>query len=295
LKRINIVLELACRDDERQAPFKKIVANPSDFIEAEYLPTGTQIRDPRSMRLDSLIKFFKHVTQREASHGIPNAFRFKAVLSSRKLGTLHPASYRHDGDESDRENNPIPLRRKRRKPTSTSGNAPMLNPDISEEPNETNNTARPANEPAVYTGVSTTPATGVSTTPATGGSTTPVAHVSTTPATAVSTTPATNTVLSITPSRCSRVHRLSIVNTGLHTPEDTPAPDRIESPSPPPRNRGRKTKQSSPTKPIGTPANSSSLTEPRRSQRTSGQGTPSTLKNLSPKKKTQKKKKKNRR
>jgi len=130
----NIDLELACRDDNRQAPFKKIMADPSNFIEANNLPTGISIKDLRSMRLDSLIQFFKHISQRETSHSIPNTFRFKAVPSSRKLGTLHPAKYRHNGDG---DTDPPPVCRKRRKPASDSSNMAVLSPEISEIPCET--------------------------------------------------------------------------------------------------------------------------------------------------------------
>lgn len=105
------------------------MANPSDFIEADYLPTGISIKDPRSMRLESLIQFFKHVLLREASHGIRNAFRFKAVLSSRKSGMMRPANYINDGAD----NEPLPTRRKRRKPASITGDAAVLNPETSEE------------------------------------------------------------------------------------------------------------------------------------------------------------------
>ena len=44
-----VVPELACHDDNRQAPFEKIVANPSNFIDLEYLPAGLAFRDPRSI------------------------------------------------------------------------------------------------------------------------------------------------------------------------------------------------------------------------------------------------------
>lgn len=63
------------------------------------------------MKLESLINFFKHVSQRETSHGIPNAFKFKNVLSSCKNGVLQPARYREEG-----ENNSAPVPRKRQKP-----------------------------------------------------------------------------------------------------------------------------------------------------------------------------------
>ena len=72
-KLINYYLELACRDQDRQAPFERISADPSEFIDAEYMPTDISITDPRSMKLETLLKFFKHIAEREASHGIPNA------------------------------------------------------------------------------------------------------------------------------------------------------------------------------------------------------------------------------
>ena len=130
---IETFLELACRDDERQAPFEKIVVNPSDFIEADYLPTGISIKDPCSMRLDSLIQFFKHVSQRETSHGIPNGFRFKAISSSRKKGSLLLANYKHDGNDMDQENTMENNRCNHRRHRKQGGNPTILSQDISEE------------------------------------------------------------------------------------------------------------------------------------------------------------------
>lgn len=89
---------LACRDEERPAPFGRISANPSEFIDAEYLPADISIKDPRSMKLNCLIAFFKHISAREASHGLCDAFRFKAVLSSRKKGTICEARYKYGKD-----------------------------------------------------------------------------------------------------------------------------------------------------------------------------------------------------
>ena len=109
--------ELACNDKERQAPFERISANPSEFIDAEYLPTGITLKDPHNMKLESIVAFFKHVAEREAAHGVPNAFRFKAVLNSRKKGKLIPARYKDSclvTPEAD-DTEPQPSRRKRRK------------------------------------------------------------------------------------------------------------------------------------------------------------------------------------
>ena len=41
-----------------------------------------------------MIKFFDHIGRRQSSHGINDAFRFKAVLSSRKKGGLTKAVYK---------------------------------------------------------------------------------------------------------------------------------------------------------------------------------------------------------
>jgi hypothetical protein len=90
---------LACRDQDRQAPFQRIAAKPSDFIDPKHLPNGITISDPRSMKLESIVKFFQHVAAREATHGIQQAFRFKAVLSSRKEGRLRDARYNDFGAE----------------------------------------------------------------------------------------------------------------------------------------------------------------------------------------------------
>lgn len=128
---LNHVSELACRDESRQAPFEKITSNPSDFIDAEYMPTGISFKDPRSMKLESLVNFFKHISQRESSHGITQGFRFSAVLSSRKKGSLRPARYKEDGDDFERdENTPVPTRRRRRKPQQVEPDLTLLSSDI---------------------------------------------------------------------------------------------------------------------------------------------------------------------
>ena len=62
------------------------------------------------MKLEAMIKFFHHIASRETLHGIPHAFRFKSVLSSRKKGCLRPAHYVSiDGDaDADEDAAPIP-------------------------------------------------------------------------------------------------------------------------------------------------------------------------------------------
>jgi hypothetical protein len=76
------------------------------------------------MKRDQIIKFFKHVAGREASHGIQDAFRFKAILSSRKQGSMHPARY----NDTTTEPAPAPARRRKKK-------VPVQNPqDIQQQP-----------------------------------------------------------------------------------------------------------------------------------------------------------------
>lgn len=92
---------LASRDRNRQTPFESISSKNSDFVDQEYIPNGIKLSDPRSMNRDALIKFFQHISSREASHGIENAFRFKSILSSRKKGVLRAARYKENDIESD--------------------------------------------------------------------------------------------------------------------------------------------------------------------------------------------------
>jgi hypothetical protein len=45
------------------------------------------------MRQEDIIKFFEHAANRQASHGVKDTFRFKAVLSSRKKGDINGTKY----------------------------------------------------------------------------------------------------------------------------------------------------------------------------------------------------------
>jgi hypothetical protein len=66
----------------------------SDFVQSKYYPRGLILNDPRTMRRDDMINFFDHIGNRQTSHGIKDAFRFKQVLSSRKKGELGTAHYK---------------------------------------------------------------------------------------------------------------------------------------------------------------------------------------------------------
>src|SRR5882762_6576858 len=78
---------------KRQAPFTRISRKQTDFLERKYFPRGLILKDPRSMRQEDIIKFFEHAANRQASHGVKDTFRFKAVLSSRKKGDINGTKY----------------------------------------------------------------------------------------------------------------------------------------------------------------------------------------------------------
>lgn len=90
---IDFAVGLACGGKKRQTPFQRLSEKQSDFILAKYLPPDVTLQSPRAMHREVMVKVFKHIAAREASHGVKDAFRFRAVLSSRKQGTLGPACY----------------------------------------------------------------------------------------------------------------------------------------------------------------------------------------------------------
>ena len=45
------------------------------------------------MKRDDMIKFFEHIASRQATHSIKDAFKFKAILSSRKNGNFIDTKY----------------------------------------------------------------------------------------------------------------------------------------------------------------------------------------------------------
>jgi hypothetical protein len=89
----------------------RIAKKQSEFIQSKYIPRGMSLNDPRAMKREVLIKLFEHIASREASHGTKKAFRFKAVLSSRKEGKLRKTSYFDDDNPASgvtREPEPVP-------------------------------------------------------------------------------------------------------------------------------------------------------------------------------------------
>lgn len=227
--------ELACRDDQRQAPFERLAARPLDFIDAEYMPTDISIKEPRNMKLDALVKFFKHVSEREISHGVADAFRFKSVLHSRKKGEFRRARYKEDGDELGEDNEDevpqAPKRRKRRKAQPQENeDHHILNAQTEESSARTlQSDSIPIQTPATSLRLSAT------------------------------------SIESSAPS-CEHNDTSATLHTGLYTPEKTPAPERRNSLSP--ATATRVPKNINVRRPeLPPPAQGPSTTGPRRSQR----------------------------
>src|ERR1700678_1592400 len=60
---------------------------------SKYLPRGLKLLDPRAMRQEDIVKNFKHISTRQISHGVRDAFCFKAVMTSRKGSNLDKTHY----------------------------------------------------------------------------------------------------------------------------------------------------------------------------------------------------------
>ena len=84
---------LACGGKDHQTLFQQLSLKQSDFILSKYLPLDTTLDSPWTMHCETMVKVFKHIATHQAFHGIQDAFRFKAVLSSHKKGSLCPACY----------------------------------------------------------------------------------------------------------------------------------------------------------------------------------------------------------
>jgi hypothetical protein len=88
------------------------------------------------MKLEAIIKFFDHIKNREDSHGIQYAFRFKAVLSSRKKGVLCKARYSTDEVETDDDDVGAEQRQRRNKRTTHINQSPASQPEQDSGPVE---------------------------------------------------------------------------------------------------------------------------------------------------------------
>ena len=99
LSGFNWFIGLACRDQGWLAPFNTIECNQSHFINAEYVPNGVQLTAPWAMKHNDLEKLFMHIASHEVSHGLQNAYRFKAILSSWKQEILLTSQYNDDDPE----------------------------------------------------------------------------------------------------------------------------------------------------------------------------------------------------
>ena len=84
---------LACGSKDCQTPFQQLSLKQSDFILSKYLPLDTTLDSPWMMHCETMVKVFKHIAAHQASHGVQDTFRFKAILSSLKNGSLHLACY----------------------------------------------------------------------------------------------------------------------------------------------------------------------------------------------------------
>ncbi|KAF8805954.1 hypothetical protein BYT27DRAFT_7257783 [Phlegmacium glaucopus] len=119
---IGVYLELATGSRTAHVPFQAVSATQSAFINAEYLPCGLSIKNPRNMRKDMLQAFFLHVAERQRQYGPEAAFRFKAIDKS---GGIVRAKYANDGADADCDTHSGRPSAKQQKCTRNKGKAPM--------------------------------------------------------------------------------------------------------------------------------------------------------------------------
>lgn len=97
---INYFQDVATGRRTRVVPFEAISKSPSIYIDPIYLPTGFVMKDPRNMKGEAIIAFFKHIADREKVHRSSDVFRFSRINGSRKateiLHTLYPGEASHD-------------------------------------------------------------------------------------------------------------------------------------------------------------------------------------------------------
>lgn len=133
ISNVHSILGLASKKKKCQVPFSRIAKNQSEFIESKYIPRRMTLNDPRAMKREEIIQFFKHIETRQVSHGIQDAFRFRATLSSRKKGSLRKQEYSEENlSDPASIRNPAPWRRNtpRDPPTEQEDNTAIDNPAI---------------------------------------------------------------------------------------------------------------------------------------------------------------------
>lgn len=107
---------------------------PSDYIDADYLPNGITLSDPRSMKLEDTVKLFQHIASRESSHGVRNAFRFKKVLSSRKKGSLNDAKYKDREADADQPGSASEEPKRRQRLSRPKARVPITPANVDQSP-----------------------------------------------------------------------------------------------------------------------------------------------------------------
>ena len=76
---------LASGNTKKHVPFGALGVHQRQFIESKYLPNGFTFEDPRNLKKGQILEFFKHVRERQESHGPSEAFRFLKYVKGREL------------------------------------------------------------------------------------------------------------------------------------------------------------------------------------------------------------------
>jgi len=77
--------ELASGNTQERVPFGALQKNQRQFVDPKYHPVGFKFEDPRNIKKDTVLKFCRHVHQREVTYGITEAFRFLKVQRGKEL------------------------------------------------------------------------------------------------------------------------------------------------------------------------------------------------------------------
>ena len=83
----------------------------STYIHPDHLPANFEITDPRNMKQEQIILFFKHIAARQQAYSGPDVFRFKTAKVGRKGNkTFHEEANRNPGEDresTDDDHQPI--------------------------------------------------------------------------------------------------------------------------------------------------------------------------------------------